>query len=189
MLRSHRRRRGPPAVRGALQPLARDVAGSRQSKYRVWFSPETSGSSHRRTTPSESLVNHPGWRLVHKIELHKVWRQADGDPLLQKLGYLRKNRPMGSEGDAFVRDLCRQHKAWSGHHEPANLDIEDFFQKTDGKTTVVTCTRRGAALVNALIGCGSPRRTARKAEGRQHLRGLRQQSGQLRHPKQAPRRS
>lgn len=55
--------------------------GGQPAKYRVWFSPGTSGSSHRRTTPSENLVNHPGWRLVHKIELHKVWRQADGDPL------------------------------------------------------------------------------------------------------------
>ena len=97
-----------------------------------------------------SLVHHPKWRLVYKIELHKVWRQADGDPLLEKLAYLRKNRPMGGEGSAFVRDMCRGHKAWSGHHEPTNLDIQDLLRKTDGATTVITCTRWGAALVNAL---------------------------------------
>ena len=33
---------------------------------------------------------------------------ADGDPLLKKLGYLRKNRPMGADGDAFLRELCRR---------------------------------------------------------------------------------
>ena len=97
-----------------------------------------------------SLLHHPHWRFVYKIELHKVWRQAEGDPLLKKLGYLRKNKPVGTEGDAFVRDLCRHRKAWSGHHEPTNLDIEDLFNKTEGRTTVITCTRRGAALVNAL---------------------------------------
>ena len=97
-----------------------------------------------------SLTHHPQWQFVYKIELHKVWRQADGDPLLEKLAYLRKNRPMGAEGDAFVRDVCRKHKAWSGHHEPTNLDIEDIFKQTDGRTTVITCTRRGAALINGL---------------------------------------
>ena len=58
-----------------------------------------------------SLVHHPQWRFVYKIQLHKVWRQSDEDPLLSKLGYLRKNRPMDAEGTAFVRDLCRNHKA------------------------------------------------------------------------------
>ena len=72
------------------------------------------------------------------------------DPLLAKLAYLRKNRPMGAEGDRFVRDVCRKHKAWSGHHEPTNLDIEDLLQKTGNATTVITCTRKGAAWVNQL---------------------------------------
>ena len=97
-----------------------------------------------------SLVHHPQWRLVYKIQLRKVWRQADGDPLLKKLDFLRKNRPMGAEGDAFVRDLCRNRKAWTGHHTPTNLDIEDLFQKTDNRTTVITCTRWGAAHINTL---------------------------------------
>ena len=97
----------------------------------------------------QNLVHHPKWRLVYKVELHKVWRQGAGDPLLDKLAYLRKNRPMGAEGDAFIRDLCRGHKAWSGHHEPSNLDVQDLLEKRPG-TTVITCTRCGAALINGL---------------------------------------
>ena len=97
-----------------------------------------------------SLVHHPQWRFVHQVELRQVWRQGEGDPLLPKLAFLRKNRPMGAEGARFLRDLCRTRKAWSGHHEPTNLDIEDLLKKTDNATTVITCTRRGAALVNEL---------------------------------------
>ena len=97
-----------------------------------------------------SLVRHPKWRLVHRIELHRVWRQSDGDPLLDKLAVLRKTRPTGVEGTAFVRDLCRNHKAWSGHHWPTAGDIADLLDTTQGGTTVITCTRRGAAWVNAL---------------------------------------
>ena len=98
-----------------------------------------------------SLLEHPTWRLVYKIQLHKVWRQGEGDPLLRKLAYLRKNRPMGAEGDQFVRELCRNHKAWVGHREPTNLDIESLWENAEGATTVITCTRKGAALVNALF--------------------------------------
>lgn len=56
----------------------------------------------------ELVTAHPKWKSVYKIQLHKVWRQTDGDPLLKKLGYLRKNRPMGADGDAFLRELCRR---------------------------------------------------------------------------------
>ena len=98
-----------------------------------------------------SLVHHPKWRLVSKVELHYVWRQGPGDPLLGKLAFLRKNRPLGIEGARFVReDLCRGHKAWSGHHQPTAEDIQRLMERTTGETTVITCTRRGAAKVNAL---------------------------------------
>ena len=79
-----------------------------------------------------------------------MWRQESGDPLINKLTYLRKNRPTGAEGAAFVRDLCRGHKAWSGHHEPRRHDIAALLERTGGDTTVITCTRKGAALVNDL---------------------------------------
>ncbi|CAE7038715.1 unnamed protein product [Symbiodinium natans] len=99
-----------------------------------------------------SLACHPRWRFVCKVELHHVWRQDGGDPLLSKLTYLRKSRPTGREGDSLLRDLCRGHKAWSGHHEPTGDDIKRLLERTDGGgTTVITCTRRGAALVNRLF--------------------------------------
>ncbi|CAE7572809.1 unnamed protein product [Symbiodinium natans] len=97
-----------------------------------------------------SLVRHPKWNLVRKIELHHIWRQHEDDLLQSKLTFLRKNRPTGTEGSTFVRDLCRNHKAWSGHHRPRAEDIQALMERTAGDTTVITCTRRGAALVNAL---------------------------------------
>ena len=97
-----------------------------------------------------SLAHHPQWKFVYKVELHHVWRQDNGDPLLGKLMFLRKNCPTGQDGARMLRDLCRGHKAWSGHHEPTAADIERLLQRTDNDTTVITCTRRGAALVNQL---------------------------------------
>ncbi|CAE7258069.1 PIF1 [Symbiodinium sp. CCMP2592] len=97
-----------------------------------------------------NLAQHPKWKTVCKVELHHVWRQESGDPLLGKLMYLRKNRPMGQEGSQVLRDLCRKHKAWSGHHEPTTEDIQRLLERTNGQTTVITCTRRGAALINGL---------------------------------------
>lgn len=60
------------------------------------------------------------------------------------------HKPMGADGRRFVNRLCHCRKAWSGHHEPTNLDIEDVLRRTEGRTTFVTCTRRGAARINAL---------------------------------------
>ena len=64
--------------------------------------------------------------------------------------YLRKNALTGQEGSCVLRDLCWKHKAWSGHHEPNTDDIRHLLERTDNKTTVITCTRRGAALINGL---------------------------------------
>ena len=97
-----------------------------------------------------SLVRHPKWTFVQRIELHRVWRQADDDPLLDKLAFLRKQRPTGQEGKLFIRELCRNHKAWSQHHQPTAEDIGSVMDRTEGTTTIITCTRRGASLVNAL---------------------------------------
>ena len=98
-----------------------------------------------------SLVRHPKWRLVFKVELHRVWRQGSDDPLLEKLAFLRMNKPTGMEGARFVREqLCRRHKAWSRHHEPTASDIATLLTVTAPTTTIITCMRRGAALVNFL---------------------------------------
>ena len=79
-----------------------------------------------------------------------MFRQDADDPLTGKLAFLRKSKPTGQDGRTFIRELCRGHKAWSGHHEPSAADIAGLMQRTDGMTTVVTCTRWGAALVNGL---------------------------------------
>ncbi|CAE7260998.1 unnamed protein product [Symbiodinium microadriaticum] len=65
-----------------------------------------------------SLAHHPEWKFVYKVELHHVWRQDNGDPLLGKLmlGVAITNPPR-------------------------------LLQHTDNDTTVITCTRRGAALL------------------------------------------
>ena len=57
---------------------------------------------------------------------------------------------MGQEGWHFVTDLCKDHKAWTGHHEPTTEDIRRLFEITGGNTTIVTCTRWAASLVNQL---------------------------------------
>eukprot|EP00971_Amphidinium_carterae_P022717 448008-Amphidinium_carterae.3 len=89
------------------------------------------------------------WAHAAELGASSIWRQDQaGDPLLAKLHFLKKNKPMGTEGQKFIRDLCRNHKAWSGHHQPTNLDIQDLLRKTENKTTIITCTKRAAALVN-----------------------------------------
>ena len=64
--------------------------------------------------------------------------------------YPRKNCPTGQEGGRVLRGLCRNHKAWSGHHEPTRANMKQLLQRTNNETTVITCTRRGAARVNGL---------------------------------------
>ena len=98
-----------------------------------------------------SLIDHPRWAAqVSKIFFKKVFRQDKDDPLAWKLDFLRKSKPMGQDGRTFIRDLCKGHKAWSGHHQPTADDISALLEWTDQKTTVITCTRWGAALVNEL---------------------------------------
>ena len=98
----------------------------------------------------ERADSHPQWRFCHRTDLVEVCRCKC--PVLQKkLDFLRCHKPMGEEGKRFINRLCYKHKAWTGHDEPTNLDIEDVLKKTDGQTTFVTCTRRGAARINDLV--------------------------------------
>ena len=46
-------------------------------------------------------------------------------------------------------DIVRNHKAWDGH-QPTAWDILQLMRKTELKTTIVSCTRFGAATVNEL---------------------------------------
>ena len=49
----------------------------------------------------------------------------------------------------MTKKICRGHRAWKTK-DPEAWDIQDLMRKTNMKTTVVTCTRRGAAKVNEL---------------------------------------
>ena len=101
------------------------------------------------TRDARSLVMHSDFRRVTRIHLHEVRRQGADDPLLSILQYLRVNRPQGSEGKAFIRKLCRGRKAWSNHHNPTTYDL-DCLYRDHPDTHIITCTRRGAAVVNRL---------------------------------------
>ena len=97
----------------------------------------------------DSSADHPHWRLCQQITLTEV-RRCTCKVLQAKLDFLRYHKPMGEEGKRFINRLCYKHKAWTGHHKPTNLDIDSVFKKTNGQTTFITCTRHGAAIINAL---------------------------------------
>jgi len=82
------------------------------------------------------------------MTLHAVHRCKD-ETLARKLHTLRMSKLEGEAGLRFLHtDLCRGHKAWSGHHTPTAVDIEDVLARTQNRTTFVTCTKRGAAVIN-----------------------------------------
>ncbi|CAE7349184.1 pif1, partial [Symbiodinium sp. CCMP2592] len=97
----------------------------------------------------QRACDHDKWRLTHVVTLTEV-RRCKCAVLQAKLDFLRHHKPLGQEGKRFVNRLCYQHKAWTGHDEPTSLDIDSVFKRTGGKTTFVTCTKRGAASINAL---------------------------------------
>ncbi|CAE7357076.1 pif1, partial [Symbiodinium sp. CCMP2592] len=97
----------------------------------------------------QQACDHAQWRFTHVVTLTEV-RRCKCAVLQAKLDFLRHHKPLGQEGKRFVNRLCYQHKAWTGHDEPTSLDIDSVFKRTGGKTTFVTCTKRGAASINAL---------------------------------------
>ena len=101
-------------------------------------------SLHQRKASDHAL-----WASVFKVTLTEI-RRSSCPVLIGKLQALRQNRPMGAEGDKLVKHICYQHKAWSGHDEPTTQDIHCVHQKSEGKTTILVCTKRGSALVNKL---------------------------------------
>ena len=82
-----------------------------------------------------SARNSPKCRGVHQIELHEMWRCKD-EVLLKKLVALRTSMPTTK-------------KLLSGHHEPTAWDLQQLYRSTP-HTTIATCTRKAAALVNEL---------------------------------------
>ena len=68
---------------------------------------------------------------------------------LHEVVELRISKLEGEAGIRFLHtDICRGHKAWSGHHAPTAVDIEDVLARTQNRTTFITCTKRGAAIIN-----------------------------------------
>ena len=92
------------------------------------------------TKPTDSAR----WNMVHQFDLQQLWRCKD-EVLKKKLLLLRTAQPSRRQ----LKEICRGHKAWSGHHEPTAWDLQQLY-RSHPNTTVATCTRRGAALVNDL---------------------------------------
>lgn len=101
------------------------------------------GFSRKGEEPSKA-TDSPRWNLVYQIELYEMWRCKD-EVLRRKLHLLRTARPSRAQ----LNQICRDHKAWSGHMEPTAWDLQQLY-RNHPNTTVATCTRRAAALVNDL---------------------------------------
>ena len=86
----------------------------------------------------------PRWSMVYQIELHQMWRCKD-NVLKEKLQLLRTAKPSKSQ----LTNICRGHKAWSGHHELTAWDLQQLY-RSHPRTTIATCTRWAAAKVNDL---------------------------------------
>ena len=93
--------------------------------------------------PSKA-TDSPRWNMVYQVNLHQMWRCKD-ETLKAKLLVLRTAQPNKRQ----LNDICRGHKAWTGHHEPTAWDLQELY-RGHPKTTIATCTRRGAAHVNDL---------------------------------------
>ena len=88
----------------------------------------------------ERASKHPQWRFTKEVTLTEV-KRCKSAALQAKLDFLRYHKPTGAEGRRFLHRLCYKHKAWSGHEEPTNLDVENVLLRTNNETTIVTCTR------------------------------------------------
>ena len=102
------------------------------------------GFSRAKGREPSKATDSPRWSMVHQIELYQMWRCKD-EVLKKKLEVLRTSRPT----QAQLNDICRGHKAWSGHHEPTAWDLQQLF-RSHPKTIIATCIRRAAAKVNDL---------------------------------------
>ena len=87
----------------------------------------------------------PKWRSVFVVNLHEMWRCKD-PALRKKLELLRTAAPTSEQ----LADICRGHKAWTHSGDPTLEEIEEVLRRHPD-TTVVTCTRQKAAVVNQLV--------------------------------------
>ncbi len=73
------------------------------------------------------------------------WRSGD-QTLLGKLAKLRKRVPIRR----VRNNILRGHKAWNQKGGITEKDLRKLYQKIQGRTTIVTCTRKAAQQVNEL---------------------------------------
>ena len=95
--------------------------------------------------PPSKVTDSPAWRNVTEINFSVVYRCED-HKLRRKLSALRTAVPSVK---LLAKIADRAHRAWEGS-EPDAWDVLSVLRKTDYKTTMVTCTRKGALLLNEL---------------------------------------
>ena len=86
------------------------------------------------------------WKKVRRVKLVKSYR-CSCPVLMKKIYGTRTSRP----SKKMVKSICKGHKAWRGTDGPTREDLRELWERTKGKTTIVTCTRRAAAKVNVLM--------------------------------------
>ena len=95
--------------------------------------------------PPSKVTDSPARRNVTEINFSVVYRCED--PKLQhKLNALRTSVPSAK---LLGKIANKAHRAWEGS-EPSAFDVLSVLRKTDYKTTMVTCARKGALLLNEL---------------------------------------
>ena len=95
--------------------------------------------------PPSKVTDSPAWRNVMEINFSVVYRCEDSK-LRRKLTALRTSVPSAK---LLGKIADRAHRAWDGA-EPVAFDVLSVLRRTDYKTTMVTCTRKGALLLNEL---------------------------------------
>ena len=93
---------------------------------------------------NSQATDSPKWKTVFVVDLHEMWRCKD-EALRKKLHLLRTAAPTAEQ----LADICRGRKAWTHAGDPTAEEIEGVLRKHPD-TTVATCTRRGASIINQL---------------------------------------
>ena len=94
------------------------------------------------------------WKIYVRLVGFTEYVRCKDPALLRKIKALRTTIP----DRAMFRDICRGHRAWKTD-EPDGKDIADLFERVARRknaagepmrTTIVTCTRRAAAIASDL---------------------------------------
>lgn len=95
--------------------------------------------------PPSKVTDSAAWRWVQIHEFYTIYRCKD-PKLAAKLATLRTSIP----SKKVFRKICdREHRAWTTKL-PTAWDILEVMRRTENTTTIATCTKYAAALVNKL---------------------------------------